>query len=296
MRHFCTLFDRNYLAKGLCLHESLSRHSSEGFVLHILAMDMPTLSLLQDMELQSVDLMLLSNFERAMNLGPVKASRSWKEYCWTAASQTVEWLLPRTDAVCYLDADEFLYADPKVIFDEMGDRSIAITPHRFAAKDRPRLIRNGEYNVGILVIKNTEAGRKCAATWGKQTREWCFNRNEDGKFGDQGYLDRFPSDYPGEVAIIKNLGVNLGPWSVGNFQITERSGKVFVNDDALVAYHFHEYQSPTQLTGWPLRDCDKRLIYQPYNAWWTVASERIKAAERKAARERAELELESQRV
>lgn len=298
MRHYCTLFDRSYLSKGLCLHESLMRHSSEPFLLHILAMDAATMVLLDDLQLDCVDVIPLSTFERALNLGKVKQSRTWKEYCWTAASQLLEMLLPWTDGdgVCYVDSDIFIYSDPLPIFTEIGSRSIGITPHRFAEKDRPRLARNGEFNVGTVVIRNTETGRRCIKKWALQTREWCFARNENGKFGDQGFLDSFPSDYPSEVAVIQNLGVNLGPWSVGNFEISQREGKVYVNSDVLIAYHFHEYRSSRELTGWPLRDSDKRLIYDPYIAAWRTATARISEMEEFAAKRRVEIEMESQRA
>ena len=38
MRHYCTLFDKNYLVLGMALHESLQQLHLD-YTLHILAMD-----------------------------------------------------------------------------------------------------------------------------------------------------------------------------------------------------------------------------------------------------------------
>ena len=293
-RHYCTLFNLNYAAKGLSLHASLLRHSSEPFTLHILAMDEATFWLLSELKLESVNVIPLHNFESAMNMRAVKASRSLLEYFWTAASNLMEFLLcTGLDGVTYLDADVFFYADPKVIFDEVGEKSIGITPHRFAERDVRRLGRNGTYNVGVVVARNTFLGLQCISRWAKQCREWCFNRNEAGKFGDQAYLDSWPKDYPEEVFVIENLGVNLGPWAIGNVEVTRFLGSVSlmapvvgpidirVQEYPLVCYHFHEFVDSEHLTNWPLRPEDKELIYASYIAECRRSLERIDLAKEK---------------
>lgn len=296
MRNYCTLFDSNYLTKGLVLYESLMRHSSEPFTLHILCTDNETLNLLDEMKLPNVQLMALPLFERALYLKPVRESRSWQEYMWTLASSLMEYLLHSRNEVTYCDADIAFFSDPQVIYEEMADKSIGITPHRFNEREERRLGKNGKYNVGIVVAKNTAAGRSCIARWAQRTRKWCFARNEDGKFGDQAYLDGFPEDYPGKVCIIQNLGVNLGPWSIGNFEITERNGKVFVNDDQLVAYHYHEFRDANHLTNWKLRNEDRNLIYAPYVLWIHLANAAIDAAKSVIDRRQRELEHQMERA
>lgn len=293
-RHFATLFDRRYAEKGLALHTSLLRHSSEPFTLHILALDQITWKILYDMNLENVDLMYMEHFEYMMHMEPVKASRSQVEYFWTCASNLMEFLMPWTndDGITYLDADTFVYSDPCVIFTEIGSRSIGIVPHRLNDHDRARLGSNGTFNVGVVVTKNSHAGRKCLSKWARQTREWCFNRHEDGKFGDQAYLNEFEGDYPGEVAVIKNLGVNLGPWSLGNFAVTKRGADVFINDDKLCIYHFHEFRDEQRLTYWPLRSEDRALIYAPYIEEWKAQGVKCADAEARISRAAEDLQLQ----
>lgn len=273
-RHYCTLFNEAYLPKGLALHESLLKHSSEDFVLHILACDMNTFWLLSEMKLSNVEVIPLGPFETALKLEKVRQSRTLQEYLWTLASALVEYLLPWFDQLTYLDADIFFYSDPKVIFDEIGDRSIAIVPHRFNDTDRRRLGKNGEYNVGVVSFRSNLTGLGCAMTWAAQCRDWCFNRNEEGRFGDQKYLDEWPARYGKDLCVIENIGVNLGPWAVGNYNViklvSDRTGiiiqepaAVVSKEDWLVCYHFHEFVDRNHLTNWKLR-IEDQMIYKPY--------------------------------
>lgn len=286
-RHFATLFDSAYCAKGLALHESLLKHSSEPFVLHILACDTDTFYMLSDMKLKNVEVIPLEPFESAMKMQPVKVSRSWTEYCWTLASSFMEYLLPWFDSLTYLDADIFFFSDPKVIFEEIGERSIGIVPHRFNEKERKRLGKNGEFNVGVVYAKNSPVGLKCITKWAAQTREWCFGRNEGGKFGDQAYLNSWPTEYGAECCVIENLGVNLGPWSVGDYAVYSlycpHGRSVQIDGHTLVCYHFHEFKDEGNLTNWTLGPADKELIYAPYVKAFNAAQERI--AEFKRARQ-----------
>lgn len=265
MRHFATLFDSRYMPQGLALYESLRKHSSEEFKLNILAMDKECELTLMRLGLPGMVIVSLPLLEKELHLEPVRASRTWAEYCWSMASVLTDFLIEDIPELTYCDADLFFFGDPAPVFTEIGARSIAITPHRFNRKDRVRLERNGRFNVGWLTIKNTDVGRKCLSKWAQQTREWCYYRNEDGKFGDQGYLDSFESDYGAEVCVIQNLGVNLGPWSLGNWPITEGPR---VDGTPIVCYHFHETRfhddGTVFLTGYPLSKDERRLIYDPY--------------------------------
>lgn len=293
MRHYCTLSDRAYLAKLLAMHDSLLRHSSEDFTLHVLVMDVEAYSLLNEVKLPRVELIPLSGFERALNLSEIKKGRTWTEFCWTCASNFMEYLMPWIGDMTYLDADLFFFSDPKVIFDEIGERSIGITPHRFPLH-RKHMEVNGRFNVGLVHAKNTEVGRRCVAQWAQQCRDWCYNRIEGSHAcGDQKYLDTWEADYLGEVCAISNRGVNLAPWNVEQYGV--RSGPT-VDGVSVVFYHLHEFKSPDQLTNYPLRDEDRAYIYAPYIAAWTEANCRIREMELKHAAYRREIEMAGQRA
>ena len=61
MLTFCTLFDSNYLDKGLVLYDSMKKVMEE-FCLYILAMDERCYEILNDMKLKNVCLISLEEF------------------------------------------------------------------------------------------------------------------------------------------------------------------------------------------------------------------------------------------
>lgn len=204
-------------------------------------------------------------------LAELRDTRTWKEFCWTAASCYAEFLLrsQKMDALTYLDADMMFFSDPQVVFDEIGERSIAITPHRLIPSKK-HLERNGLFNVGWVTFKNDEVGRNCLSRWAAQTRERC---SADYGCGDQFYLNEWPDLYGKDLCIIQNIGVNAGPWSIGNWKVAEGP---CLDGVPLVLYHAHEYIHDKRLTNYDLRPEDIEFIYKPYVAAVEAATERVK--------------------
>lgn len=301
-RHYTTLFDKNYAAKGLALYNSLCAHSSETFTLHILALDDETFWLLHELKLDHARLIPHQGFEWAMKLGEIKQTRTWTEYCWTCASSLMEHLLEfsEIDELTYLDADVFFFADPKLIFDEMQGRSIGITPHRFNEQTPKHVLDNGQFNVGIVIARNDDVGRYCIQRWAAQVREWCYDRREgQHQCGDQKYLDEWPIRYEKDLCILEHPGINLGPWAIANYHITvtrQVPQFITIDDYPLIAYHFHEFQDADHLTNWRLRFAEIALIYKPYIAAWQEANERIRQATETIQQRRERLELQAGRV
>ena len=50
MLYYCTLFDSNYISKGIALYLSLERHTDD-FLLYVMAMDRKCEKMLKNMEL-----------------------------------------------------------------------------------------------------------------------------------------------------------------------------------------------------------------------------------------------------
>lgn len=258
--NYATLFDSAYLSKGLALRSSLQKHAPDS-TLYILALDVPTARTLADMGVKNVVPIAMLEQDRRLSQG----GKTRQEYFWMLASQWTDWVMDRIDAsVTYIDADLFFFSDPSPVFEELKGASVGITPHRFALEHK-HFEANGKFNVGFVYFNNDATGKACLKGWAGNCRAWCRYENAGpGLFADQGYLDNWQHDYGEAVHVIEHLGVNLGPWSVGRFDITEKDGAVYVNRDPLICFHYHEYLHGKRLTNWPLRPEDKALIYAPY--------------------------------
>lgn len=81
VRSLCTLFDSNYLLKGLAMIRSLVRYCP-GMKIYVLCMDDQAKYILQHLDLPFVICMTLAEVENE-ELLKVKADRGVAEYCWT---------------------------------------------------------------------------------------------------------------------------------------------------------------------------------------------------------------------
>ena len=239
---FCTLFDRNYLFRGLALHESLQLHV-EDFTLWVLCMDDVVYQVLSKMRIPSVKLISLAQFEDE-GLVQAKATRSQVEYCWTCTPSLPLYLLNEAsgiEAVIYLDADLFFYGEPVSVEREMADGSIGIVEHRLSKAYEHVEEGSGIYNVAFMVFKNDPYARECLSWWRERCNEWCYARVEDGRYGDQKYLDDWPGRFA-RVVVLQDPGLGLAPWNLRSHRITLEGSRRLVDGDPLIFYHFHSFQ------------------------------------------------------
>lgn len=238
---FCTLFDSNYLTRGLVMLRSLKGHH-HGAVVHVLCMDELAHELLQRMQLPDVHLLRLREVEDA-ELLRVKPTRSIAEYCWTLSSWLCAHLMqtrPEISRVIYLDADLMFFSDPGVLLHEAEDASITIIEHRFQPWNQD-LLSNGRFNVQWVAFRRDAEGLACLTRWRDQCLDWCFSRLEDGKMGDQKYLDDWPTDFR-SVHVLQHLGAGVAPWNFTNHPIRVEDSRILIGDVPLVFYHFHQFQ------------------------------------------------------
>lgn len=241
--NYCTLFDSYYLNRGLAMHESLLKNTTE-FHLYIFAFDKKSERILKAMLLQNVTVISLEEFEDERLLA-IKDSRSKGEYCWTCTSSTIYYCITRfnLDQCTYIDADLYFFSDPNVLIDQMGDCSVLITEHRYSKK-YDQSATSGIYCVQFITFKNIPSAMKALTWWRDRCIEWCYDRFEDGKFGDQKYLDDWPTRFQG-VHVLQNLGGLVAPWNVQQFEIHSSDDKVVIKEKTtgrrfdLIFFHFH---------------------------------------------------------
>jgi hypothetical protein len=240
---FCTLFDVNYLPRGLALYRSLERVCPD-FHLRVFCMDDEAERLLRDLasELPRLTVIPLAELERHdRELLEVKPTRTQLEYCWTATPAVSLYCLetePGLSEITYLDADLMFFSEPRPVFDEMGDASVLIVPHRYAPQWQSSEETSGTYNVQFMTFRRDSRGLEALHWWRDRCIEWCYYRLEDGKLGDQKYLDDWPERFEG-VHVLEHPGGGLAPWNAERYRIEERDGRVLVDGRPLVFYHYH---------------------------------------------------------
>ncbi len=267
--NFCTLFDRNYLFKGLALYESLLK-VCDNFKLWILCFDDVTYNLLKKMNLKNIELISLKEFEDK-ELLKIKNIRSPVEYCWTCTPSLPLYILknnPSLDMITYLDADLFFYSNPNPVYEEFGNNSILIIEHKYSSAYEKYEKTSGKYNVQFLIFRNDSNAIECLKWWRERCNEWCFFKHEDGKLGDQKYLDDWPGKFKG-VHVLQHKGGGLAPWNVQKYSIRKVDNKIFIDDNELIFYHFHQLNilSPTEFDlsrGYILSENVIELIYKLY--------------------------------
>jgi hypothetical protein len=286
MREFCTLFDSNYLIKAVAMQRSLLRHSPSFHLTAFCfdddakrlvdALGMPSISTVSLRELETFDRELLST----------KDDRTPTEYCWTATPALPRYVFahrPDLHEVTYLDADLLFFSDPNALFEEMGEASVLITPHRFSP-EYAHHAANGIYNVQFLTFRRDDRGIETLEWWHDRCIEWCYYRLEDGKLGDQKYLDDWPERFPG-VHVLQHKGGGLAPWNITQYDVRRRDGKVMVDDAPLVFFHYHrvalQQRGPHrwQPPGYAISTSDRVLVYDPYLEACDAALTEIRAVE-----------------
>ncbi len=268
--HYVTLFDSTFLPHGLALHRSMLRHAGD-FHLWVIAMDAQSGDALERLSLPNVTVLPLPDVENAELLS-VKGGRSLGEYCWTLTPFTPSIVFaadPTAQRATYLDSDLWFVRDPTPLFAEFEEsgRSVLITDHGYAAEyDQSAL--SGRFCVQFMPFVR-DAGAEVMTWWQDRVIEWCFARFEEGRFGDQKYLDDWPERFPDDVHVLQQQSALQAPWNAARF-----------DPAAARVFHFHELRTMSEnrvrLGHYRIPPETLEAIYAPYLLDLADALERLR--------------------
>jgi hypothetical protein len=259
MEHYVTLFNSLFLPQGLALHMSMERHVRD-YVLWILCVDDEAYDVLARLALPNVRLLKLSELETPELLA-VKPTRTIGEYCWTLTPFAPRFVFEAdltVSRVTYLDADLWFRKHPKPIFDEFdhSGKHVLITDHAYAP-EYDQSATSGQFCVQFMTF--TRGGEFVRKWWEERCIEWCFARFEDGKFGDQKYLDDWPERFGSMVHVLQDKERALAPWNAIRFPYANA-----------VFYHFHGVRILSRkklgIGSYSLPRALVTFVYKPYVA------------------------------
>jgi len=258
------------------MYESLRAHSYE-FKLFIFAFDDMSYQILKELNLQNVTIISLGEFETS-ELLEIKQVRSKAEYCWTCTPSILNHVLQNYDVknCTYLDSDLIFYSDPSVLIEEMIEhhKNVLITEHRYSplAKFYEEK-RAGRFCVQFVTFTKEANSLEILDKWRLQCIDWCYARHEEGKFGDQKYLDEWPLIY-NNIHILEHPGGGVAPWNLLQYQFKENQNfiegvvKKTGSEFKMVFFHFQYVKFLENCSydiGWYLiPPIIKKIFYLPY--------------------------------
>ena len=239
-RNYCTYINVDYLTRALALHASLLEHGAD-FHLRAVCFDEITYRVLSELGLPTLEPIALDELEAAdPEFAATRFERSPVEYLWTATPCVIRWLIERDglDELTYLDADTCFFSSPEPFFAALGDGSVLLTPAASSPQHYSRGLarRAGLYVVQFMTFRADSRGLTALDWWRERCIEWCFARYEDGKMGDQKYLDDWTRRFEG----IRNLAHPgmLGPWNMESRELEHGPGGTTVDGEPLVLFHY----------------------------------------------------------
>jgi hypothetical protein len=240
--HFASVLSKFHLFKIIPMYSSLKVRCKD-FQLFILCMDSEVYDVFSKINFDNITLVKLEDIEdEDEEMLKAKSHRSFHEYCWTSKAVFLYYVLkkyPDAEYFAHLDADLYFYSNPEEIFNENPSASLYITHHRNSKMFESTYELTGIYNTGFVGCRNDRDALDAVKQWKTRCIKSCsvVPDTVNKTFGDQRYIEDWPINFK-NVNVINSLGANAALWNIHNYTVTSRNGKVYLNEDPLIFYHF----------------------------------------------------------
>ena len=261
----CTVITKSYLPYARTLASSLAEHNPD-VDLYVLLAD--KVDGYFDPALEPFKFIYLEDLSDTQTVEQMCFYYTPFELCCALRGFIHEYMFEQTNAQkwLFLDSDIMVYNSLDIIFDQLENSSILLTPHRIVplAIDHVgyeiNFLKNGLYNAGFLGLQRTNISQKFISWFKDRLKSFAFNDFIEqailyrGLFVDQLWLNLVPL-YFDEVSFCLEPGANLGHWNLfGKTLSKDKLGNINVDQKPVLFVHF---------SGWDINDINKISKYAP---------------------------------
>ena len=239
LNYYCTYFDSNYLPRGIAMIRSLHRQDANANI-YVLCLDDASYEVMMHSNENVLLIHINELLEADTELKHARENRTLIEWYFTITPCIVNYLIqknPNIENLYYIDSDLYFYNPIQTLIEESKTASAQVIEHRFPPQLQHLLVY-GRFNVGWVGFSRSSEGLDLIEDYRKLCIDWCYDKVEDDRYGDQKYLDQWPLKYPSCV-ISKQAGANVAQWNIPGRPLSINNGAFYINKDPLIFYHFH---------------------------------------------------------
>ncbi|MEB3227917.1 MAG: glycosyltransferase [Synechocystis sp.] len=239
---FFTICSNNYLPFAQILFNSLKIHHPEAALFLCLAdIQEPPLHLdgITVIEARALNIPTFEDF--AFRYDVMEFNTAIKPFM-------MSWLLEEKqfEEVIYLDPDIEVFAPLKSVVDSLRQGAhFVLTPHLTQPAEIDAypsdidIMKAGIYNLGFIATSNHPEVYDFLHWWSRRLRFQCINRQDQGIFVDQKFIDLLPA-FSDKVRILRETTLNIAYWNLDQRNLTydDQKQQWLVDNQPLCFFHF----------------------------------------------------------
>ncbi|MFN3403255.1 MAG: hypothetical protein ACK40G_04115 [Cytophagaceae bacterium] len=159
------------------------------------------------------------------------------------------------EKIIYFDPDIQVYHSLDLIYNELTNNFLVITPHYCineleftGVRNEGMILFSGVYNLGFCAVSTNDEGMKFISWWNNRLLKYSYADKMEGFHTDQKWIDLVPCIFDDEkIKILKTPGTNAAIWNMHERSVKKVSGKWNISyrnsniDEPLIFYHFSSF-------------------------------------------------------